>query len=438
MQRAGARAGDGDAPTGFPPLIAPDAGTDAGTYTGAGYVALTGTAASGGSGSFTYLWTVAGGTLTNATNLTTATFKPTAAGGAQVVTLTATDTVTGLTAQDTVTINVPALVAPDAGTDSGSWTDTTISLDGTAATGGAGTITHVWTKVTGLGTPAFGDSTAVDTTMVPSLPSSYQLRLTGTDAIGQAANDTVTINATLATVMGALFFGDYWAADRDNEAAVNPRITIVTGVSNWPEEATRNAAAVQAVGTLQPVLSATSFGGKPGVTFDGSNDALVVTLSPSIADTGRVYVWLVANWTGAPAGDFRRGYEFADVALNNILTLNFTSVATGKYGWLSVLDGTDDVVQNLTNDTARHVFEAGTPASTSNKYLRDGSAENGSGTGGVDAAVTRLIFANSANLTAAGPLCMHRMIIAHNPSSISAVPSATVTAWVRNYLGTFI
>ena len=311
-------------------------------------------------------------------------------------------------------------VAPAAGALAVTLDDDTLSATGVAPAAGALAITLADDTLSGAGTAPVAGALAVT-----------------------LDNDTLSSAGVVgydvaAGILGSLLFADYWAADRDNPAAVNPRITIVTGASNWPEEAARNAAAVQGTGSAQPALSATSFGGKPGVSFDGSSDAMLITLSPGIADTGRVYVWLLAKWTGAPAGNYRRGYEFADAGNSNILTLSFTDTVTAQHGWVSTLDGTDDVVQPYANDTAVHLFEAGTLSTTVGKYLRDGSASNGSGTGGVDAAVTKLVLGDSAVGTAKGPICIHRMIIAHNPSSIGDLPSAAQLAAMRAYLSNFL
>ncbi len=90
----------------------------------------------------------------------------------------------------------------------------------------------------------------------------------------------------------------FWDANRSD------LITIVTGVSSW-KDVVAGYDAAQATGGLQPVYSATSYNGAPGVTFDGTDDQLtcldaaLLAALPAAAVPGEI--WLVSQ-DGASSG----------------------------------------------------------------------------------------------------------------------------------------
>ena len=88
---------------------------------------------------------------------------------------------------------LPPLVAPDAGVDSGTWVDTAQTLNGSAATGGSGSYTHLWTVQSG-GAGTFTDATVIDAVFKPSYAAAaVVLRLTATDDVTlETAYDEVT------------------------------------------------------------------------------------------------------------------------------------------------------------------------------------------------------------------------------------------------------
>jgi len=67
----------------------------------------------------------------------------------------------------------------------------------------------------------------------------------------------------------------WWDADSSYWGA-NGSITIATGVSSWKDNVAGYNAA-QATGSSQPTFFATSFASGPGVSFDGTDDALACT-----------------------------------------------------------------------------------------------------------------------------------------------------------------
>lgn len=148
-------------------------------------------------GTLTTLWTQLSGSGTvsfgNAGVVdTTASFS---ASGVYVLELKADDG--GLTATDTVTINVNAAPVADAGPGQNINLGETVSLDGTVADDGLpippGALTTTWTQLSGPGIASFGNASAVDTTASFSLSGVYELELKADDGT-LITSDTVTIS----------------------------------------------------------------------------------------------------------------------------------------------------------------------------------------------------------------------------------------------------
>lgn len=82
----------------------------------------------------------------------------------------------------------------NAGTDSGVYSSGSITLNAPGASGGTGSYTHQWTKVSGAGTPTWVDSTNPLSAVSFSEADDYTLRLTATDSgSGVTAFGDVTI-----------------------------------------------------------------------------------------------------------------------------------------------------------------------------------------------------------------------------------------------------
>ena len=148
-------------------------------------------------GTLTTLWTQLSGSGTvsfgNASVVdTTASFSTS---GVYVLELKADDG--GLTATDTVTINVNAAPVVNAGPDQNINFGVTASLDGTVADDGLpippGALTTTWTQLSGPGIVSFGNASAVDTTASFSSSGVYVLELKADDG-ALTTSDTVTIS----------------------------------------------------------------------------------------------------------------------------------------------------------------------------------------------------------------------------------------------------
>jgi hypothetical protein len=159
-------------------------------------------------GSVTTLWTVISGpgtvTFTDATQLgTTASFS---LDGTYVLDLTADDS--ELTSNDQLTIIVNAegavntVPTVDAGSDQTITLPSDVTLSGTVSDDGLptppGTVTTLWTVISGPGTVTFADATQLDTTASFNLEGTYVLDLTADDS-ELTSNDqlTITVNAAL-------------------------------------------------------------------------------------------------------------------------------------------------------------------------------------------------------------------------------------------------
>lgn len=89
----------------------------------------------------------------------------------------------------------------------------------------------------------------------------------------------------------------YWDASRPDT------MTIAGGaVSSW-RDLVAGYDAAQATGAAQPLWSASSFGGDPGLTFDGSDDCLTLTPSPFPSGATPSEIWVLGSQDAVPPGD---------------------------------------------------------------------------------------------------------------------------------------
>jgi hypothetical protein len=138
---------------------------------------------------------------------TTATFS---ASGTYVLRLTADDSALQSSDDLTVTVNASSgNQAPvvNAGSDQTVTLPNPANLSGTATDDGLpnppGTLSTTWSKVSGPGTVAFGDPSALSTTATFSAAGTYVLRLTADDSALQTSDDlTVTVNAASGNLVG--------------------------------------------------------------------------------------------------------------------------------------------------------------------------------------------------------------------------------------------
>lgn len=139
-----------------------------------------GQVATGGSGSYTYLWasSPAGFTSTSATPTVT----PTA--GTTTYYVTVTDAISGCTGVDSVVVIKRSAPPVDAGDDKG------ICAGGSTQLIATGALTYQWTPTGGTMVPSNGTSQTV--TVAPAAATTYTV--VGTDIFGCTASDTVRVS----------------------------------------------------------------------------------------------------------------------------------------------------------------------------------------------------------------------------------------------------
>lgn len=153
-------------------------------------------------GSVTSTWTkVSGpGTVTFANASAVDTSASFSLAGVYVLQLAANDGALQNNAQVTITVNpTPLNQAPsvNAGVMQTVTLPSLASLNGTVSDDGlpSGTLTTIWSKVSGPGSVIFGNPNAVDTTASFTLPGTYVLRLLANDsALMNNADVTITVN----------------------------------------------------------------------------------------------------------------------------------------------------------------------------------------------------------------------------------------------------
>ena len=214
-----------------PPVVS--AGADA-TITLPESATLAGSASDEDGTAVTLQWTVVSGgpvTFANATSATTtATFS---AAGTYVLRVTASDG--ELSASDDVTITVrpePVNQAPlvDAGEPQSGGVGEQVQLRGTASDDGlpaGSTLAVTWSAVNGPGQVTFANANAAETSATFSAAGTYTLRLSATDSLLAAADETtVTVLDTPVaafTVPGVSRFAAHW---NNNVASLNEGASI--------------------------------------------------------------------------------------------------------------------------------------------------------------------------------------------------------------------
>ncbi|WKZ15139.1 MAG: hypothetical protein QY317_14685 [Candidatus Jettenia caeni] len=187
-----------------PPTV--DAGVEQLTVTLPDSATLDGTVTDDGlpTGTITTTWSVVSGTGTvsfgdaNAVD-TTASFSE---AGTYVLSLTADDGELSPSDEITIVVSNPIVNQPptvNAGADQSITLPNTAILDGTVSDDGLpnppGTVTTIWSMVSGPGTVTFGEANAVDTTASFSAAGSYVLKLTADDnELNTSAEVSITVS----------------------------------------------------------------------------------------------------------------------------------------------------------------------------------------------------------------------------------------------------
>lgn len=189
--------------------------------------------------------------------------------------------------------NQPPTIALTAPSDSSSITiPGTITISANA-TDSDGTISKV---------DFFANGSLVATATAPPYKALVAVHSPGTIVFTAVATDNKDATATSAPITVTA------------SGTVNPSLTVTNGlqlwlkadsgitkhatglVTAWADQSGQGNNALQADTTMAPVFSETGLGGKPALHFDGDDDYLNVTSSPSIAITGDIASFFVVRF----------------------------------------------------------------------------------------------------------------------------------------------
>lgn len=213
----------------------------------------------------------------------------------------------------------------------------------------------------------------------------------------------------------------FWAGD--------PMWTPPAGggaVSSWRNGGASGGDALQATGSRQPIYNTTTFSGKPGITFDGSDDLLVATLS-----LGSVYISTVL-------------IVKLNTTANNVVMVDLSVNSGTRYvpamlanQWYARLNGSGSgVAVNVGSaDTNPHMFSTiGRASGTTLQLSKDGTLiASTTAAGGIPDGPPP-----SAYIGSGGPLAASMTIgfFGVYVGDVEADPKWTpFKAWVRSHYG---
>jgi hypothetical protein len=264
-----------------PPTV--DAGTDKVATTD-----VSQDASASDTGSMTYQWTRQSGpgTLTFGSQTAEDTTISASSDGVYVVRLTVTDAA-GNSAFDDMTYTrdttPPTISAgPDLAGSSSTLADATVT-DLTS-------LTYAWSQISGPGTVGFGSGTAQDTTLVASLYGTYVVRLTATDAAGNAASDELTFKWVR--------FSLGWSFDLDADYAFDGDKVVVVGGAAKLVPVALASSVDQSAGDFNAGAHANTAYAGTGVQLNAAGlTAKTGTFTSRIFDAGATVNWNSISWT---------------------------------------------------------------------------------------------------------------------------------------------
>lgn len=180
-------------------------------------------------------------------------------------------------------------------------------------------------------------------------------------------------------------------------------------VASWADRKS-GYSATQGISSARPVWSATSFGGKPGLTFDGNDDELtctttgLLTLLPSGASPSEL--WAVVQQDAPDADSTPRhvfGYGSVSSLDRRILTRYQGTTPANSRGQLQFGDGSSNRTASLADPlitlSGRHVIR-GRYGGDGAIYSQDGNA--GSKTSAIPATVVGRVRIGASSQNPAG------------------------------------
>lgn len=153
-------------------------------------------------------------------------------------------------------------------------------------------------------------------------------------------------------------------------------VSIATGVSAWADRKNGYSAAQGTTGA-QPAYSATSYNGRPGITFDGTDDELTLASQPFPSGASASEVWVAASQSALVADTgTRMVFSYGGTAnATRRAVLRRVVSAANRFG----ADTGDNASAVATNDTAtdysaRNVGRVIFGATTTSVSINGGSA----------------------------------------------------------------
>lgn len=170
--------------------------------------------------------------------------------------------------------------------------------------------------------------------------------------------------------LGADLLG-YWDAEN------TPTLTLSgSNVSSWAD-AVNGYVVSQALSSLKPIYSATSFNGRPGLAFDGTDDYLTIASSPFPLGTHALEMWsLVSSTTIGSVVATKIIASHAGSSAADALRLRRIGTGTTSQGGSST--GTSSTSINAMNTTTdfvgRHVLRGAFGLTQTKAYVDNDAA----------------------------------------------------------------
>lgn len=142
---------------------------------------------------------------------------------------------------------------------------------------------------------------------VPVRPCRVVSGLTTLDSSGRTV-EAIPVRIDPIAVLGASLLA-FWDAERSSTLTLSG-----SSVTTWTDRKA-GYAPTQAVGGSKPAYSATSFNGRPGLTFDGADDYLELGSVPFPAGASPSEIWYLGSQDSLPADTNPRAmFDYGDGA----------------------------------------------------------------------------------------------------------------------------
>lgn len=204
-------------------------------------------------------------------------------------------------------------------------------------------------------------------------------------------------------------------------------VTLSSGAVSALIDRTGQQDLAQATASKQPTPVIGGLG-RPAIRGDATDDILRATLTNTIA--GRSYMWVVATARSLPAATVYGAQTWVTTSTTQHLvpirmtTTNFTAVCGST-------DGTD-IITGPARDTNAHLFELGFETTSTGRYVVDGTAYNGTKTGGplngATNRITLLAFTDDVSESNWGPFDIYESGLTN------ALPSTQQRLSLRDYV----